>query len=82
MADDMHQAEPPEGRRYVRTDQFFKALHDAGLLPEYPMVSRVVIDADGTQGKAVVRMFVDRIPGSALLEIPALMTAPTGGEPT
>lgn len=74
MTEDPRPVDPPEGRRFVRTRDFFKALHDAGLLPEYPMVQRVVIDCQARNG--AVLMYVDRIPASALLEIPALMTAP------
>jgi len=78
MTQDQHPADPPEGRRFALTRDFFKALHDAGLLPQYPMCSRVVIDCDINNG--AVRMYVDQIPSGALLTIPALMTASAQSE--
>lgn len=62
------------GRPYVRVVDFLKALHEAGLLPQYPMLSRVVIDADVRKG--VVSMYVDQIPSEALLTVTPLMPEP------
>lgn len=70
----MTQPDPPEQRPYVTTKDFMRALHDAGILPQYPWCSRVVIDCDGRQGVSTVKMYVDQIPSGALLAIPALMT--------
>lgn len=50
---------------------FLKALHEAGVLPQYPNCSRIVIDADINDG--LVRMYVDSIPSEALLEVSPLM---------
>ena len=49
----------PTGQKFVQSKVFLRALHEAGLLPEYPYVSRVVIDADVRDGGSIVRMYVD-----------------------
>lgn len=56
--------------RYVKATDFMKALHEAGLLPQYPWCTRVVIDA---KVGYMVQMYVDQIPSGALLKIPPLM---------
>lgn len=63
-----HEAFP---RPYLMVKDFFKALHEAGVLPQYPQCSRVVIDADINDG--LVRMYVDQIPSEALLDLTPLM---------
>lgn len=62
------------GRKYVLGKDMLKALHAAGLLPQYPMCSRVVIDI---QPNKVVSMYVNQIPSGALLNIVPLMTEDT-----
>lgn len=57
-------------RTWVTAADFMKALHEAGLLPQYPWCSRVVIDA---RAGDTVQMYVDQIPSGALLRIPPLM---------
>jgi len=70
---------PTTGRPYVLVEDFFKALHQAGLLPQYPMVSRIVIDADVAKG--LVNMYVDQVPSGALLSIAPLVPPPAGARP-
>lgn len=67
----------PTGQKFVQSKTFLRALHEAGLLPEYPYVSRVVIDADVRDGGGIVRMYIDAIPHDALLSIAPLMTEAT-----
>ena len=62
------------GRKYVIGKDMMKALHTAGLLPQYPMCSRVVIDI---RPNNVVQMYVAQIPSGALLNIVPLMTEDT-----
>ena len=62
---------PPTERRYVLGKDLLKALHETGLLPQYPMCSRVVINIVPNE---VVQMYVEQIPSGALLNIPPLMT--------
>lgn len=57
-------------RNWVKATDFMKALHEAGLLPQYPWCSRVVLDA---RVGHTVAMYVDQIPSGALLKIPPLM---------
>lgn len=58
-------------RTYLMVKDFLKALHEAGVLPQYPQCSRVVIDANINDG--LVIMYVDQIPSEALLTIAPLM---------
>lgn len=60
-------------------EDFFKALHQAGLLPQYPNLSRVVIDADVAKG--LVNMYVDQVPSGALLSIAPLVPPPAEARP-
>lgn len=65
---------PPNERNFVLTKDFLKALHEAGLLPQYPWCSRVVIDANiGQGGGGMVQMYVDQIPSGALLNIAPML---------
>lgn len=70
---------PYPGQDFVLVVDFMKALHAAGLLPQYPSCSRVVIDADIYDG--IVKMYVDQIPSGALLTIPLLMNPSQPTEP-
>lgn len=74
--EDGHRGDDPTKRDYVIVKDFLKALHDAGLLPQWPNLTRVVIDANIDDG--VVRMYVDQIPSGALLTIAPLMPKPEG----
>lgn len=57
-------------RKFVMSTDFMKALHEAGLLPQYPWCSRVVIDAKVGD---TVQVYVQQIPSGALLRIIPLM---------
>lgn len=59
-------------RDFVLGKDMLKALHEAGLLPQYPYCSRVVIDISPTDA---VRMYVEQIPSGALLTLAPLMPA-------
>jgi hypothetical protein len=55
-----------QGASWVMSSDFFYALHKAGVLPGWPWLTRVVIDA---QVGNTVRMFVEHIPGATLLDV-------------
>lgn len=51
---------------YITGKDFLKALHDAGLLPHWPMLTRVIIDVP-TDG--VVQMHVQTIAPARLVDL-------------
>lgn len=51
---------------YLMSVDALRALYEAGLLPDYPMVHRVVLDFKAGD---IARMYVDRIPTGALMSI-------------
>lgn len=69
-------AKPLAERPFVTSKDFLAALRDAGLLPQWPNLTRVVIDADMNSPIPTVRMYVEQIPSGALLTVAPLMRAP------
>jgi hypothetical protein len=51
---------------YIQGKHFMKALHEAGLLPEWPMLTRLIIDVVPDQP---VMMHVERIGSKRLVEV-------------
>lgn len=57
---------PPEERNYLMTKDLGAALHAAGLLPQWPWISRITIDA---KAGGAVMMYLEVIGSGKLLKV-------------